>query len=208
MNFYQRILYVSLVLVALLVSPALAGSVDELAQENGVLENTQVELLLLSGLVFAVQSFSVERNLRCILWMGAWFCLSCILRELDIEKLAVPQWVIWIGSGMGRNLIMGFGWITLCVLAIKSYPELKGSFGKIVRSRTAILVFIAGTMLLLGSLFDHALIMAERGKLWEEAFETLGYFLLLLSALFSQSISKARAKPVLASNPRSEEGSG
>ena len=155
-----------------------------------MLENTQVALLLLSGLVFVVQSFRVERNYRVILWMGAWFCLSCILRELDVEDLAVPQWVVWAGSGMGRNLIMGAGWITLGVLAIKSYPELKGSFGRIARSRTAILVFIAGTMLLLGSLFDHESVMIERGKLLEEAFETIGYFLLLLAALTSQSIFK------------------
>ena len=178
-------------LFVFLVFPAFAGEADVVAQENGILENAQVAFLLLSALILVVQSFAVVRNVRCILWMGAWFCLSCILRELDVEDLAVPQWVVWSGSGMGRNLIMGIGWIVLGVLAIKSYPELKGSFGKMIRSRTATLVFIAGTMLLLGSLFDHELIMIERGKLLEEAFETLGYFLLLPAALTSQSISKA-----------------
>jgi len=189
MNFCQRILYVSLVLVALLVSPAFAGAAGELAQENGVLENTQVALLLLSGLVFVVQSFRVERNYRFILWMGAWFCLSCIVRELDVEDLAVPQWVVAIGSGTGRNLIMGVGWIALGVLAIKSYPELKGSFARIARSHMAIFMFAAGILLLLGSLFDHGIFLAGKGKLWEEAFETLGYFLLLPAALFSRGIS-------------------
>ncbi|RKX40781.1 MAG: hypothetical protein DRP64_12165 [Verrucomicrobia bacterium] len=182
--------YLLLALFVFLVSPAFAGEADVVAQENGILENTQVAFLLLSALILVVQSFAVARNVRCILWMGAWFCLSCILRELDVEDLAVPQWVVWAGSGMGRNLIMGAGWITLGVLAIKSYPELKGSFGRIARSRTAILVFIAGTMLLLGSLFDHESVMIERGKLLEEAFETIGYFLLLLAALTSRSISK------------------
>jgi len=174
-----------------LISPVFAGEADVMAQENGILENAQVAFLLLSALILVVQSFAVVRNVRCILWMGAWFCLSCIFRELDVEDLAVPQWVIWIGSGMGRNLIMGVGWITLGVVAIKSYPELKDSFGRIARSRTAILVFTAGTLLLLGSLFDHESVMAEQGMFWEEAFETLGYFLLLPAALSSQSISRA-----------------
>ena len=194
MNFRQRILYLSLVLFALLVSPALAGGADELAQENGVLENMQVALLLLSGLIFVVQSFRVERSFRFILWMGAWLSPSIILRELDVEKLAVPQWMIAIGSGMGRNLIMGIGWIALCVIAIKSYSEWKGSFKRIARSRTAIFMYSSATLLLLGSLFDHGS-MADQGKLWEEAFETIGYFLLLPAALFSPSISTAMPKP-------------
>ena len=161
-----------------------------MAQENGILENTQVALLLLSGIIFAVQSFAVVRKVRYILWMGAWFCLSIILRELDVEDLAVPQWVVWIGSGTGRNLIMAAGWGVLGVIAIKSYPELKGSFARIARSRTAIFVFAAGTLLLLGSLFDHETVVADQGMFWEEAFETIGYFLLLPAALFSRLISK------------------
>jgi len=177
-----------LVLIALLVSPAFAGGADELAQENGVLENTQVVLLFLSGIIFTVQSFSVERNLRFILWMGAWFCLSSILRELDVEKLEVQQWVIAIGSGTGRNLIMGFGWIALCLLAIKSYPEWNGSFRRMARSRTAIFMYSSATILLLGSLFDHGAISVDHGKFWEELFETIGYFLLLPAALLSRSI--------------------
>ncbi|MEN7972268.1 MAG: hypothetical protein ABFR47_00385 [Verrucomicrobiota bacterium] len=162
-----------------------------MVRENGVLENTQVVFLLLSGLIFAVQSFFVARNIRIVLWMGAWFCLSCILRELDVDELAVPCWVILIGSGLGRNLIMGVGWITLGVIAIRSHSELRSKFGSMVRSRTAIFVFAAGILLLLGSLFDRETIATAHGKLWEEASEVFGYFLLLPAALFSRSISKA-----------------
>ena len=180
-----------------------SGNADVGAQENGVLENTQVVLLFLSGLIFAVHSFSVARNVRFLLWMGAWFCLSSILRELDVEKLAVPQWVVWIGSGMGRNVIMGVGWIVLCVLAIKSYPEWKGSFRRIARSRTAIFMYSSATILLLGSLFDHGS-RTDQGKLWEELFETIGYFLLLSAAFFLQSISSMRAEAIVVSNPGSE----
>lgn len=188
MSYFHRILLLSVVPALFLATPVYGGGAGLLAKENGVLENTQVALLLLSGLVFAVKSFSFDRNFRFIPWMGAWLSPSIILRELDVERLAVPQWAVWVGSGMGRNLIMGIGWIVLCILAIKSYSVLKGNFGKIARSRMAILMFAAGTMLLLGSLFDHMSIMGEHGKLWEEACETLGYFLLLPAAVLSKSI--------------------
>ncbi len=190
MNFYQKTLYLSLVLVVFSVSPVLAGGGGELAQENGVLENTQIVLLLLSGLIFVIQSFRVERNYRIIFWMGAWLSPSIIFRELDIEKLAVPQWLIWIGSGTGRNLIMGFGWIALCVLAIKSYSKLKGSFRRIARSRMAILIYSTVIILLLGSLFEHGTIPVEHGMFWEEISEMMAYFLLLLASVFSGSIGK------------------
>lgn len=174
-----------------MASPAFSGDTGVVAQENGLLENAQVAFLLLSGIIFTVRSFTAARHARYILWMGAWFCLSVILRELDVEELAVPQWVVWMGSGTGRNLIMAAGWGVLGVMAIKSYSEWKGSVVRLVWSRTAILMFAAGTLLLLGSLFDHETVMAEQGVLWEETLETIGYFLLIPAALCSQSISKA-----------------
>ena len=187
MNFPQRRVYASLALFTLLVSPSFAGSADELSKENGLLENMQVALLLLSGLIFLVQSFRVERTFRVILWMGAWLSPSIILRELDVEKLAVPQWVISIGSGTGRNLIMGIGWIALGLLALKAFPELKGAFRKIIQSRMTAFMLASVLMLFLGSFFDHGYISSEKGKFWEESFEILGYCLLLPAAFFSRS---------------------
>ena len=121
--------------------------------------------------------------------------LSMILRELDVEDLAVPHWVIAIGSGMGRNLIMGLGGIVLCLLAIKSYPELKGSFGTLARSRTARFLYASATILLLGSLFDHGTVSSEQSKLWEEGLELFAYLLLLPAAFFSPQILKGLRSP-------------
>lgn len=188
MKFYMRVLLLLSVWTVFPVASAFAGSADELARENGILENIQVVLLLLSGLIFLVQSFRVERTFRVILWMGTWLSPSIILRELDVEKLAVPQWIISIGSGTGRNLIMGVGWIVLGLLALKSFPELKGAFRKIARSRMAAFMLASVLMLFLGSFFDHGYISSDKGKLWEESFEILGYCLLLPAAFLSKSI--------------------
>ena len=190
----MRVVYLLSVWAVFPVASAFAGSTNVLVKENGIFENAQVALLFLAGIVFMVQSFTVSRKARPILWAGAWFCLSCILRELDVEDLAVPQWVVWLGSGIGRNLIMGIGWIVLGLLALKSYPELKGSLWKFARSRTATFMLAAGVTLFLGSLFDHGFASAEKSKLWEELFETFGYFLLLLASFSSKSIFSVRSE--------------
>lgn len=168
-----------------LASPAMAVEADVLVRENGILENTQIAILLLSGAVFVVQSLFIHPGLRFIPWMGAWLSPSIILRELDVEKLAVPYWVILIGSGIGRNLIMGIGWIVLGVLAMKSYPVLKAHFGKIVHSQSAIYTLSAVLLLFLGASFDHGPSTTGRDILWEEIFETIGYFLLLPAAFLT-----------------------
>ncbi|MEN8260277.1 MAG: hypothetical protein ABFS02_06780 [Pseudomonadota bacterium] len=197
MKFHQKKVFWPLAWVICFALPAFAGDAGVVAQENGLLENTQVAFLLLSGIIFTVQSFTAERYARCFLWMAAWFCLSIIVRELDVEDLAVPQWVVWIGSGIGRNLIMAAGWGALGVIAIKSYSEWKSSVVRMARSRTAVFMFITGTLLLLGSLFDHETVMAEQGMFWEEILETIGYFLLLPAAIFSGVLSREQASGTL-----------
>ncbi len=164
-----------------------------MVQENGPLENAQIVLLLLSGLVFAFKSFAVDRSVRFILWMGSWLCLSFILRELDMEEFTVSQWMIWLGNGMGRNLILATGWGALGIVAVRSYSKWRGQLGRMVRSRSAILAFFAGILLVSGGLFDRETISGEHARVWEESFEIFGYFLLFLSALLSKSIFQEKA---------------
>lgn len=165
------------------VSSVYAVESAGVAQENGVLENAQVVFLFLSGAIFVFQSFSVDRLTRLLLWMGAWLCLSFVLRELDVDKLPVPQWLMLIGSGLGRNLIVAVGWVALGGLAIKSFSELKDRLGVILKSRTAILGGLAFVFLVLGAVSEELGI-----QLLEESFEVLGYLFLVPSALFSKSI--------------------
>jgi hypothetical protein len=179
-----------LIIVYLAQTSAYGDVVGGIHGENGVLENTQVALLLISAWLFAVRSLSMPR-VSVFLWIGAWFCLSCILRELDIEDMNVSQWVIAVGSGPGRNAIMGVGWMLLGVFALKHALLLKENYYRILRSRTMRLVYASGVLLLLGSLFDRDWVLHENGKLLEEAFETAGYFLILCAAITFRSFEHA-----------------
>lgn len=165
------------------VASAQAADSTALAQENGVLENAQVVFLFVSGIIFFFQSFSAGRLTRLLLWMAGWLCLSFILRELDVDKLPVPSWVVLIGSGMGRNLIMAAGWGFLAVLVIKSFSDLKGNLWVVFKSKTAILGMVACAFLVFGAIFEEL-----KFQLLEESSEALGYFLLIPSAFFSKSI--------------------
>ena len=205
MKFFTRVVFLLLVWAIFPVVSAFAGSTNVLVQENGIFENAQVALLFLAGVVFMVRSFTEGRKVRHIFWMGTWFCLSCILRELDVEDLTVPQWVSLLGSGMGRNLLMGFGWIVLSAFFIKLYPELKGSFRKFYQSRTAIFLLSSGSILFLGSVFDHRSVSSDQSKFWEELFETIGYFLLLLASFSSKSIFSVQPEDLAALSPESED---
>ena len=158
------------------------------AHENGMLENAQVLFLFLSGMVFVFQSVSADRLTRLLLWMGAWLCLSFILRELDVEDLPVPQWVVLMGSGMGRNLIMAAGWGFLGVMAIKSFSDLKGKFLGVLKSKTAIFGMVACTFLVFGAVFEGLTEAINYKQVLEEVSEFFGYFFLIPAAFFSKSI--------------------
>ncbi|MEA2067812.1 MAG: hypothetical protein U9P12_01310 [Verrucomicrobiota bacterium] len=188
MKLFFRYFFLSLLLAGCVLVPILAGIGEGVAEENGVLENVQIALLMLSALVFVAQSFSVGRPFRFILWAGAWFCLSCILRELDVEDFSVPQWVAWVGSGLGRNLILVAGWIVLGVVAIRTYVEWRELVPRMLCSRSAAYFVASGILLATGALFDHEWIAGGHARLLEEIFESLGYSLLLPASLLSKSI--------------------
>lgn len=177
---------VPLLLAVFVGTACAADTVGFMDQENGPLENLQVLLLFLGFVFFMVPIRKAGRGIRCVLLAGALLCLSFIFRELDVEDLAVPQWVIAMGSGTGRNVIMAAGWAALGVLAIKSFSELKEKIKSILLSRTVVLLAIAALLLLSGEQFDHERIKVGSAQLWEEILETIGYFLMLVAAIFSR----------------------
>lgn len=187
---YQRIVFSIAVLFCILFAlPAFADTVDVMGEENGPLENIQVIFLFLGSIFFLLHLKKSTAAVRCVLSGGALLCLSFILRELDVEDLAVPQWVIAVGSGTGRNLIMAVCWVTLGVFVIKSFSALKEMLKPLLRSRTFILLVIAGLFLLSGELFDHERIHVEHTQLIEEILETTGYCIVFIAAILSRSLA-------------------
>lgn len=176
--------------------PVFAETMGGWSRENGPLENIQVLLLLLGFICFLAPVKKSNPGFRCILLTGAMLSLSFILRELDVEDLAVPQWVILIASGTCRNIIMGTGWLVLGAFIIKCLPELKKLVKQIVLSRIGVLLAASALLLMAGSPFDHKQIVIEHGRLYEEIFEIMGYVLVLVVAVTLNSAAyRARKSP-------------
>jgi hypothetical protein len=155
------------------------GAASDISKENGPLENAQVGILCVGGIIFLLHAGRSERAFRGVFLMGFLLCLSFILREVDLDRLAVPQWVALVGSGVGRNILVTSGWLAIGVLSFKSRDTIIRQFKPLILSYVGLLVVISGGFLLLGALIEEM----EIDPLYEEMAETIGYIFLLVGAV-------------------------
>ncbi len=150
--------------------------------ENGILENTQVIVLIISMLVFFFSVFNPKREGKLILIFFTFLCFSFILREVDVETLDIPNTLKIIGHGMYRNIMIITGFIIISTYAILNYTYYKKLIYIFLVSINGILIMMAGVLLYLGDFFEHYNSITYHVFL-EEICELSGYILLLLSAL-------------------------
>ena len=77
--------------------------------ENGLLENVQALTLIITLFFFLAPTFNRFRSDRLLGVFFSFLTLSFILRELDIETFDLPNILILMGSGQGRNLLLAVG---------------------------------------------------------------------------------------------------
>ena len=150
--------------------------------ENGILENIQILTLTLSSIIFLLPVITQKRKDKLLLLFFALLCLAFILRELDVEKLNVPDILIFFGSGIGRNIMISTGFILLTTYAIfnrQYYIELAKKF---IMSVEGYLIVLAAILLLSGGYFEH-MTSVQHHVFLEEIFELFGYVLILIVSL-------------------------
>jgi len=148
--------------------------------ENGLLENVQVLTLSIAGLFFFLPIVRQKRNDKLFLLFFAFLCLAFVLREVDIEDLNVPNFLIVIGSGAGRNIILATGFFAIFSCSLFNLTHYK----KVLRnflSRCGVLIVTAGILLCIGDFFEKVSSI-QHNMFYEEMFELLGYVLILLVA--------------------------
>ncbi len=187
----RNIFLILFVIGAIFSQTAFAEDAIRLDKENGPLENIQVILLFLSSIAFLLPVAKAERSYRCVLLGGAMLSFSFILRELDVEDLAGPQWVAAMGSGTGRGILLGAGWAIVGFLSIKSFAVLEENLKPIIFSRTTLLLFIAGLILFSGSFFDHKDDKTPADQLAEELIEVVGYSLFFIGSIISRFTARS-----------------
>jgi hypothetical protein len=149
-------------------------------KENGLLENTQAFTLTITLLFFLAPMFNRFRSDRLLAVFFSFLTLGFILRELDIETFDLPNILILLGSGQGRNLLLAVGILSTLGCALfkfRYYLDLSICF---VRSRTGFAAIGAGIFLVVGDIFEN--VQIPFSVLYEESLELMGYSLLLLAA--------------------------
>jgi hypothetical protein len=149
-------------------------------KENGLLENTQAFTLTITLLFFLAPMFNRFRSDRLLAVFFSFLTLGFILRELDIETFDLPNILILLGSGQGRNLLLAVGILSTLGCALfkfRYYLDLSICF---VRSRTVFADLSAGIFCWVGDSFENVEI--PHNVLYEESLELVGYSLFLLAA--------------------------
>src|SRR5688572_24415927 len=108
--------------------------------ENALLENIQAVLLAGACIVFLGPAAFEKRSDKLILLSCSWLCLAFVLRELDVERLDVPDSLKFIGSGTGRNVLIAGGALILISYAAFWFSYYKSRITEFLRSRSGLLL--------------------------------------------------------------------
>ncbi|MFT5082702.1 MAG: hypothetical protein ACI9Y1_000732 [Lentisphaeria bacterium] len=149
--------------------------------ENGLLENIQVLTLTVASIGFIVPTFHNERSDKLITLFFAFLCFSFVLRELDVEKLNVPDILIFFGSGTGRNVMLASGFLAIALYAARNVAYYKTLALDLVFSERGIMLSLAACLLYSGQYFED-LETLQHHVLFEELCELSAYAAILIVA--------------------------
>jgi len=117
----------------------------------------------------------------------ALLCFSFFLRELDVEDFDIPHALILIGSGVGRNAVLGMAFAAILIYAILKFSYYKVAAVMFVKSKPGWLLITGGVFLLIGLLFEEKKGLVYHDVFIEEMCEIFGYVLILLSSIAANS---------------------
>lgn len=123
-----------------------AGGNTEIVKEDHELENYQVILLFISGAVYLQTLFYAQKGQKLFPAAGALLCFSFILRELDVEKFDLPEIIILLGHGIGRNILLIGLWLLLAVLFVRNSKHYLGIAVNLLMTRSALLMVAGGAL--------------------------------------------------------------
>lgn len=182
----------------------------KIAIEDHDLENTQVILLFVSGVIYLQTLIYAQKGQRLFPSAGALLCLSFILRELDVEKFDLPQVIILIGHGLGRNILLISLWLLVIVIFIRNYKHYLEIAVYLLMTRSALLMIAGGLLLIVGDLFEDRVFGVNFHQLYEELSELNAYYFILIASLNlmfdlqrninQKSTSKSFLKPMSRTN--------
>ena len=173
-----RLLMVSAVALVIVASISIFafGNSDWAYSESGCFEVAQDIILCFALIVFVLASLMRgNRQEKLITVFFAILTYTFILRELDFEKMGLPDWLVFLFHGKGRNISIAIAFIIVGILALRDYKNYIAKSIEFMLSKRGALMIIAGVLLLVGGLFDK-MDKLPNNEFFEEVFELSGYF--------------------------------
>jgi hypothetical protein len=169
-----------------------------LAAENGLLENFQGSLYVLGWLWVAVTLMITHDIKRFSGWFYSLFMVSMLLREIDMDRIGLPDMIVFVTSGVGRDLILGVSWLVILFLAIRHFRQAREEIVSALRSVWGRHLLVGVLFYLGGESFDKHLypFSRETTLFCEEMLEALGAFMFMYSTIlwsFLGTIRKQRS---------------
>jgi hypothetical protein len=155
-------------------------------EEDGTVEAAQSIFIALAMVVFAYHAFiSKEIKSKLASFGFSLLSLTFLLRELDVEKLDIPSFLIMLGSGTGRNLLLGSLWIILLILTFKYKSVEKNKIVSFLFSIPGQVLMFSALMLVLGAMMDKNIFSLQNltTRFYEELLELLAYIYLFVAAI-------------------------
>lgn len=167
--------------------------------ENNIVENFQVFCYAFSAVILLANALRLVKLNR---WLNLFFgvtCFSFVLRELDVEKLNVPDVFILLGSGKGRNFMFIVVFTALVLVFFRHYRYVLSGLKELIKSSVVQICLLGCLLLVLGAVGDE-----NDMELLEEISEMNGAFLIALSAAIL--VIKPRSLMDCIDDPENNEG--
>ena len=148
--------------------------------ENHLLEILQALTLLAVLAVYMWSVFQSHRSDRLLCLFFVWLTVTFFLRELSMDGLNPPDFIVKWGSGSGRNMLLAASLLAITILVfirLGFYFDLAKVF---LKSESGIMTLKSGVLLILGDICEKA--MFANNVFFEEVFELIAYAVLLRAA--------------------------
>lgn len=164
--------------------------------ENGIIENFQAGLLAVTGFIFLIPLILKQaRGDKLVLIFLSYLCFGFFLREVDVEYLDVPEILITLGSGKGRNIILAICFFSILGYALLHFRYYLDVAKKFFQSTAGKVVLTAFAVLIIGEQFEDLEDLPHHVFI-EELFELVSFFLLTSCAFLMWDNSKNHPNPI------------
>jgi len=158
---------------------------QKIAEENALMENLQAGALALACGVLLFPLFRAEvASERFIYWSLVLILLSMFLREVDVESLGLPNWLVWWGSGTGRNLLIGCYFLVTAAALATYWNHWYATLRAFILSTTSLMFSLGGALYVSSLPFDKRVsgLAADTNRFCEEAVECGATLIFLIAA--------------------------